>query len=206
MKASTPRFQSVSEMEAGVYRRFKLVECGQCGFIGRVNDATTGGMPPELTQKKFQQMGWVIGQKAGRDECPKCAASPAKPRPKPAPEEPVMAEQPRQPTLDDRRRIREALFAHYDEEAGRYTKAHSDRSVAASLKVPFAWVSQLREALGFGPDRNEAADAWQGEIKAIREAIKTAQDEVLADAAGRFDALDKRLAALERSGSKGIAA
>ena len=40
----------------------------------------------------------------------------------------------------------------------------------------------------------------------IREAIKTAQDEVLADAAGRFDALDQRLAALERSGSKGIAA
>ncbi|MFC0633278.1 hypothetical protein [Brevundimonas balnearis] len=206
MKGSTRRFQSVSELEAGAYRRFQLVACGACGFIGRLHDATATGMPPELAKRKFQQMGWSIGQKASQDHCPRCVEGRAKSNPKPVPQEPMMVEPPRQPTLDDRRRIREALFAHYDEESGRYSKAHSDRSVAAALKVPFAWVSQVREALGFGPDRNEAADAWHGEIKAIREAIKVAQDEVLADAAGRFDALDKRLSALERSGVKETAA
>lgn len=205
MTGASQRFQMVSELEAGVYRRFQLAECGSCGFIGRVHDATAKGMPPDLAKRKFQQLGWSIGQRASQDECPRCVEGRSKSNPK-TEQEPAMAEAPRQPSLDDRRRIRETLFAHYDEDAGRYSKAHSDRSVAAALKVPFAWVSQVREALGFGPDRNEAGDQWHGEIKAIRDAIKLAQDEVLADAAARFDALDKRLTALKRSGPKGVAA
>lgn len=221
MKGAAKRFRITTEMEAGSWRRFQMAKCGSCDFEGRVADSTAHGAPPEMIKRKFQQIGWTMGQKPTDDECPKCvtkrALSPAQkraafcrinnvPRPaQPAKEKTVVAEPPRLPSIDDKRRIREALFAHYDEEKGCYTKAHSDKSVAASLNVPFAWVSQTREALGFGPDKNEAASEFTAEVLSIRKDLRAMQDDVLTDVANRFDAIEKRLNAVERAGFKGAA-
>lgn len=186
-----------------------------------MTDSTAHGAPPEMIKRKFQQIGRTMGQKPTDDECPKCVSkrtlSPAQkraafcrinniPRPQqPAKEKPAVVEPPRQPNIEDKRRIREALFAHYNEEKGCYSKAHSDKSVAAALNVPFAWVAQVREALGFGPDKNEAASEFTAEVLAIRKDLRAMQDEMLTDVANRFEAIEKRLNAVERAGFKGAA-
>ena len=214
------RFRMVSDLVEGTYQRFQTARCGACQWEDRLRDTTRNGAPPEMVKRKFQQRGWEMGQRPTDDECPKCvtkrkALSPSQKRaawcainnvPRAKEKKPVMAiETPRQPSIDDKRRIREALFDHYLEEKGCYAKAHSDKSVAAGLNVPSAWVTATREALGFGPDASEAAGAFTSEVLSIRSELRALQDDVLAQLANRCDVLEKRLVAVERAGYRGAA-
>lgn len=198
---SRNQFRTVSEQENGQWVRYRLLAC-RCGAEGRIKDTSARLLPVSPLAEAFRRAGWT-NVKPNRGTCPSCSA----PKPKPIPQEkPVMAvEPPRQPNTEDKRRIREALFAHYLEDKGCYAKAHSDRSVGQSLNVPFAWVSATREALGFGPDVNEAASAFNSEVGAIRQSLTDLQDEVLKLVANRCDELEKRLNAVERAGYKGAA-
>lgn len=104
--------------------------------------------------------------------------------------EPAMsADPPRESTPADRRRIREALDGCYDEDKGRYRQSFSDKVVAANLKLPAAWVTALREAMGLGPDANEANAVRNAELRAVQDEMAKLQTELLA----RFDALEARL-------------
>lgn len=71
-----------------------------------------------------------------------------------APTKAPAAEPPRQPSLADIRKIRQALDETYDDEAQCYRGDASDRTVAERLSVPRAWVSQER-AHAYGPERCE---------------------------------------------------
>lgn len=186
------KYRTANDQEAGAWVRFRLVSC-RCGAEGRVRDTTHSGMPNEMVDAALRKMGWTNPTSRG-GTCPKCSTPKKTATPK---EKPAMAvETPRQPSIDDKRRIREALFAHYLEDKGCYAKAHSDRSLGQSLNVPFAWVSSTREALGFGPDVSEAASTFNAEVASIRRDLMAVQDDILT----RADALEKRLKELERSG------
>lgn len=191
-------YHSTFEVEAGRTVRFRTVAC-RCGAEGRWRDTTRNGAPAEMIEKGLRRQGWTRLSPGG-GVCPTCQAA-AKPKPI---KEPAMTavEAPRTPTPDDKRRIREELFAHYLEDKGCWSGAHSDRSVAATLKVPFAWVSQMRDALGFGPDVNESGTAWRTEIDALKADILAAQDRILTEAAAVAETLSQRLAKLERAGPK----
>lgn len=190
-------FRTVSENEAGQWVRYRTVPC-RCGTEGRIKDSAPRLLPAAPVASAFRRLGWT-NVRPDRATCPACST----PGPKSAaPKEMLMvAEPPRQPTIEDKRRIRDALFAHYQEEKACYAKAHSDKSVASALNVPSAWVAAAREALGFGPDENETKNAFNTEVLAIRKDLAEAQDAILA----KFDVLEKRLGIVERAGFKGAA-
>lgn len=99
------------------------------------------------------------------------------------------------PTLDaaNRRRIRDALDEHYDEDRGRYRQAWGDKALGAKLNLPWAWVKELRTAMGLGPDENEQALARNAEVDAVRRELAALGDEFLR----RHSALEARLKKLE---------
>lgn len=191
------QFRTIMENEEGRWVRYRTVSC-RCGIEGRIKDNGHKPLATSPAADAFRHAGWT-NVRPDRATCPACSS----PAPKPASpkEKPMAAEPPRQPTIDDKRRIRDALFAHYLEEKGCYAKAHSDKSVAASLSVPSAWVTATREAMGFGPDANEAVSAFTTEVLAIRKDLGDCQEAILA----KFDALEKRIGQVERAGFKGAA-
>ena len=200
------RFRKISELVEGKYTRFQVVKCGTCDREDRWRDSTQSAAPEEMVKRQFQRRGWEFGQRHTSDLCPKCVATRDAPTPKNKEPKIMAVEAPRQPTLEDKRRIREALFSHYNEEGGCYSKSHSDKTVAAGLNVPFAWVSTAREALGFGPDTNEAASAFSHEIIAIRKDLKAWEEASLGVIAKHSAEFHERLKALERAGYQGKAA
>jgi len=215
---TTTRFRMTTDMLEGRYQRFQSTTCRACGYEGTFLDTTRKGAPPEMVKKKFQQKGWEMGQRSTDDECPKCVTkkrelSPAQKRAafcrinnvtrlpaKVTPKEPaVQAEQPRQPNQADKTRIRQHLMDYYDESLGIYQDDFSDRKIGEMLKVPFAWVSNMRDAMGLGPDENEAGGQFNQAIKEARAEAKRLR----ADAEANLEAaaaLEKRLSEIERGG------
>jgi hypothetical protein len=82
------------------------------------------------------------------------------------PPAPPKAEEPRQPTREHNRRIRDYLDSNYNEEAGRYRGDLSDEQAAQRLSVPRAWVATIRATL-YGDDRNEADEQSTAEAEAL---------------------------------------
>jgi hypothetical protein len=180
------RFRRTTRKAGDRYRRVWQALCFECAREGEILDSSHSGLPPDLIAKKFTALGWRIGPNAQRDHCPQCiAAHEEKP--------PMKAEEPPKPTVEQRRRIREALDTHYLENKNCYAKNHSDKSVAAGLKVPPAWVLEVREACGYGPDVNEAAQQRSAELDALEKKLASVQDELLT----RFDELAKEIARLK---------
>jgi hypothetical protein len=188
----------------GVIRQFRTVTCDKCGHPAELMESSGTHLPPDVVAKKFLQRGWALN---GMNVCPRCQAgkkpmAPAARRAafcRIAAVEKGMqmeaAESPREATAVDKRRIREALETHYDEDAERYRQSFSDKAVAAKLDVPPAWVTAQRVAGGYGPDRNESGAQRSLEIEALGLELGALQTELLA----RFDAFEKRLAKLVNS-------
>lgn len=175
------RYRSINEQVAGRNIRLRLAKCDCCGVEEQITQ-NGHAYPPEFIAKKLRQIGWRIDAK---DTCPQCVALQAS-------KEPVMAEPPRTPTAEDRRRIRDALDKHYQEDKGRYAKAFSDKSVAASLSVPAKWVADLREAMGLGDDVNETAAQEAAELKALKAEMDKVSDEFMSKMSG-FESRIKKL-------------
>lgn len=73
------------------------------------------------------------------------------------------AEPPRTMGRDDRRRIHETIDAAWADERGCYLAGASDKSIAETLKVPWAWVAQVRnEAFGERDINEKALDGLAG--------------------------------------------
>lgn len=85
--------------------------------------------------------------------------------------------------------MRDAVDTHYLEAEGCWSQSWSDRALAAKLNVPAKWVTDIREALGFGPDVNEAAKLQAGEYADLQKSMAELQDNFLR----RFDELERRL-------------
>lgn len=88
------------------------------------------------------------------------------------PVEPISLEAVLTPTQQQRRTIRDALDEHYDEDAQMYRGGESDRSMGERLKLPAAMVALLREAMGLGPDRNNAQQTYRAELESMAEELR----------------------------------
>ncbi|NQE62930.1 hypothetical protein [Caulobacter sp. RHG1] len=166
-----------------------LIRCCNCPTTAKIADHSDKPRSVSDASRAFRRDGWRIGPRRSADECPKCVAGYIKPSPRPAtpppapvqPKEPIMvstaqaapgvaagvsADPPRQPTPKDRRAIQNALDLVYDDEAGRYRGAETDRTVAERLDLPRAWISEERER-SFGPERCEADTQDLAELKRI---------------------------------------
>lgn len=209
-QAST-RFPSHVENMEGVWRRVRTVKCSKCGYPATLSEKPGVSLPEVAVAKKFVQRGWRLN---GCNVCPRCQQgkppmSPAarraaflaingarssaphtrKAAPMPDVKAAPMADPPPISTLEERRCIRDALDEHYDEGAGRYRSSFSDKALAAKLNVPVKWVRDLREAMGFGPDANEATAIRAADIAALRGDLSKLQTDLLE----RFDALERRV-------------
>lgn len=81
------------------------------------------------------------------------------------------AEEPRQPSREQKRQIVSLLTEVYDTNAGRYTGGETDKTVADAIGngVMFGWVAQIRDEL-FGPDGgNEELESLEADFKAWTE-------------------------------------
>lgn len=90
----------------------------------------------------------------------------------------VAAEAPREPTREDKRKIVDRLDRVYAVGEDRYTKNHSDETVAKFLDVPPAWVAQLRDDL-YGPDVNEVATQRAAAIDKVEADAQAIEDRIL---------------------------
>lgn len=218
---SAAMFASITRREGGAWLRFRTVTCG-CGFEGRIRDATRNGMPPELTARKFAQIGWTNPKPEG-GTCPNCSAmksddekkralSPAqkraawcrlhdvKPATKPLPEViPMQADPPRQPTREDRRRIIDALDEHYLQDRECYSQSWSDKALSQKLNVPQAWVAEERDRV-YGPDRNEARSEMTAQLAAVEKQLAGKVEEAMTLAAA-FEALQREVSKLKTQNS-----
>lgn len=182
------RFTRGSRHEGGKHLRYQYARCGTCLATGEVRDTGDSWHPPEAVAKKLEQRGWFIGKTAAKDRCPACCRKPEtapakegeedmalKPSPvvtvkevaSPIPPPVVKAEPPREPSQDDRRRVRALFEELYNEQTCRWSTNWSDASAADRLNVPRAWVTQYRETGGYGPDMNEAADARLEDLREL---------------------------------------
>jgi len=141
------RFKALSVHVDGGYQRSWQICCAKCSATELMADNTQKGFPPEIVGKKFSSRGWMVG--ASKDWCPDCVAASQRKVVS------MKAEEPRTPTREDRRRIIDALEEHYDTKHERYTANWSDKSLAAKLTIPVAWVAEERDR-AYGPDINEA--------------------------------------------------
>jgi hypothetical protein len=141
------RFQRSSIQIDGKWVMMVTARCSYrgCGYQDRIRD--TVQVQGELAVAKFRQRGWRIGSSPAADLCPKCAKMGRKAKPPKEKKFMATAEQPRQPTIPERRQIMEELEVHYDVAAERYMAAFSDESIASKLNVPRAWVSDIRTQL-----------------------------------------------------------
>ena len=120
-------------------------------------------------------------------------------------EEPPMTDQnvvqldattPREPTREQKRRIHQEIEGNWDERAGRYLGSASDRSIAAGLSVPPAWVADIRA--DFFGDSGENADIaeFKIELAARIEDVEKLVENAMTSAA-RFDEILKEMKGLK---------
>lgn len=150
-------------------------------------------MNPEATIKRVQAVGWQIS--GLRVECPRCVASSAaraagdKPDPKPTAKVIPMAEvKMREPTPQERVKIRGILDKHFDDGAGCWLDGYSDQKAGEEINVPWALVTRIREA-AYGPIRVDP------EIAAMKAEMAQIGRE-LAALAEKHNAAQKRLEAM----------
>lgn len=187
---TTPRtnpFRCVSEQTAGVWRRMVVINCSTCDASA---SAHVKSESDEVRAKYWTGRGWSVGKRPADHLCPVCAANPHQQK------EATMAEAepPRQVTREDRRKINDALDAHYLPERGCYAKSFSDKLVAEKLSMPRAWVAEERERL-FGPDINEASAQQNAEVMALERRAQAAEDLAM-KAAAEAESVKKDAAAL----------
>lgn len=228
MKWARDRFLLAADPASGGSHKYWTTRCS-CGFVGRVSDSSHNRLPPEMIAKKLQARGWALGSNANRDTCPSCssrgrvqklhkpALTPAQKRaafcainnvpraqPKP-PEVPVtaqpQAEAPRQPTPSDRQRVYAAIEDRWDADNESYLANWSDASVSEALKVPRAWVTDVRVLLFGAEDRNMAAAVAAGELQEVRAQFDEIEKVAMASMQATMDAMEKvkaSITAIER--------
>lgn len=101
----------------------------------------------------------------------------------------------RQLDKPQRQKVRSLVDDHFDDERGCYAIGWSDQRIGKEVGVPWALVTQLREA-AYGPILiDPEVDALRNAISALAERIKKCEDRLEEDMT-EVDGLRKDLAAL----------
>jgi hypothetical protein len=157
---------------------------------------------PQAVAAWFRARGWEAHHHRKADcICPACVASrkaeKAAAGPKltivPAATEPTVTDKTpsREPTADERMRIRNMLDRYFDDKKGAFLDGMSDQKIGQQLNLPWAMVTKIREA-AYGPIR---VDPELQEIEAS-----------LAEALVRINAAAEQFREAERKARQAIAA
>ena len=122
-------------------------------------------------QKFFQNKGWELGRSHHMDVCPEHKKPVRKHEPKPKAEpapiikvETMAAETPRTISREDRKRIHEMIGQHYLDVG--YEPPWTDKLIAENLKVPQAWVAEIRDEFFGDEGSNDVFDKFRQETAA----------------------------------------
>lgn len=95
--------------------------------------------------------------------------------------------------------VRNLLDKHFDDAAGRYLEGYTDERIAKDLNIPWAFVTQLREA-AYGPLKSDPeVDALRKEAASLAsklahlQADAAALEKALITVNTRLNAVDDRL-------------
>lgn len=161
-------------------------------------------LPPEAIARIVERKGWIF-DKRGKHKCPSCQDADEERRKALASVEVKEREEMstgvkisdivsdptlRKPTVSDRRKMREALDANYDDHHKRYVGNKTDQSIGQELGVPWAWVRDYREE-NYGPlaQGNVEMERLKSEIGQVRKRLEEIENKVVSD----FDVLAKRV-------------
>lgn len=177
---SARNYRVTSERMEGQIKTAIRLTC-RCGVSHAISVSKNSGLPPEFVEKKFRQLGWIVGANDNRDLCPGCANKPKKEMPvlKIVASSETTPAAPREMGRDDRRIIFEKLNEVYLDEKRGYDTGWSDHRVATDLGVPRKWVETLRVEM-FGDNAgNEDTSAFltqaQGLIVEARQMLLEAR-------------------------------
>lgn len=139
--------------------------CAGCG-TERAERFPNFNVSPQHAAKRARRDGWIAEpDQAGANHCPACIlarrAKAAGDKPEPKKEttdvtttvtsmQKPAAALPRDPTQQERVKIRGMLDQHFDDATGCYLDGWSDQRIGADLNVPWAIVAKIREA-AYGP-------------------------------------------------------
>lgn len=141
----------------------QIVECTGCGDTISAAPTNSGPYNNSGMESWLKSRGWKPDGK-GHALCPICRHGLGKRKSAEViPMSKTAAEPPNEPTRDAKRRIRKEVQDHYDEDRGRYIGEASDVSIAESLKVPRAWVTQIREEFFGDSGENEEVQTLRRE-------------------------------------------
>jgi len=168
-----------SELVDGKHRVGFYMRCASCGREEVMH--ADPNSPPDIIVKKFVTKGWLANVRNEKGcFCPECLAKPAKEKP----EVPVKAEMPRGPTHDQLKRIAEHLRGVFNADDGYYFDELNDHKAADQLGVPWGWVRQVRELLGFEIRVDPEIKALRDDLAALAEMMLTLEK--------KLDGVEKR--------------
>lgn len=192
-KASEAYFQTKLHRSAdeGPMRPAYYATCSECGTEEFIHSSGNKALPFAVTQRKFEQKGWLIAKSREHDICPACLAK--KRAAQKAEKETAMAAEvkpvePRQMSRDDRR----VLFAKLEDVyvGDGYIDGWTDKRVAEDLNVPRAWVEEVRSEffgdVAVNPDIIDFLDKYD----AIYEEVTKLRSQVM-DVGNKVDELIK---------------
>lgn len=163
------------------YRTDFVLHCSRCSSEETIH--MDPNCKPDLIVQKFNRLGWKVDERnAAKNICPLCQIPKQVPMPKP--EENVMADLPKGPTHEQRKRIAQSLRGLFDEQRGCYLDGHTDQTVAQDLQMPWAWIRECRDLLGYEIKIDP-------EIEALRSEFATLADMLVA-AEAKLAALEKK--------------
>lgn len=196
-------FSRGRELVEGKAIPMAIFTCTDCGDTLRTK-INYGSMNPEAIAKRVRAAGWEChSHKASATRCPTCQTrrahnargdTPNKDTPVTTPKA-TLALVDREPTPDQRLKIRQKLDALFDDAAGSYLDGASDQKIGEDLNLPWAWVQKIREA-AYGPIRVDPEVAkLKSDVAALQRAISAASadfEKRLNDLLARADALSRR--------------
>lgn len=181
-------FDHIEERVVPIGDGQKRVQTFRCSAPGcseaKDTPITTKRRPPEQLAKMASRCGWTIDLKRGKHLCPTCSDGG---KMKPKTEEPKTSSKPREMTRADRRRVFREIDECYDEAGNAYVLDVTDQSIADKLKVPRAWVAQVREE-SFGPAGPDPAIL---RIESALKDLQAKQAQVESDAMQLFERATK---------------
>lgn len=160
MAHSITAFTKVNRTDAGRASTLYRYACQRCPAVWEYSNQNIT-LAPDFISKRATQEGWLAPPFHGRVRCPACRQSSNRRGERPGdttmtkPEAPIAQAPrpvPREPTGDERFRIRGLLDSHFDDKVGAYLGDWSDQRIGTELNLPWAIVAKIREA-AYGPIR-----------------------------------------------------
>jgi len=138
-----------------------------------------------------------LAPRTPQKETPMTNITPIRKDPMPTIEPVQTASSPRQPTREERGLIHDELTRVYDNVDQRYTASHSDKTLAEHLKLPRAWVTEVRTMFFGDHDRNQTSQLQIAKLDAAIETAKAATAKLL-QMASEAETLERELVAARK--------